>query len=278
MANEWYVAVEGQVYGPVVWETLRQNALEGRITPQTQIRQGVSGAWRAAGEWEGLFGGESAAVWRVMTADQRVFGPISGEALDSWVREGRIDRYCQVLMDGWEQWRWAADIYLELSSPHPTEPPRAIPVPPPVQASEQSPGFPGIVTGSVTDKYVSSHSAPQPAIREGHGYGDSTRKKKQPPVSAKVVCGLIVFGLPLLCCSGVILNVKNTKPSPEIDRHVKQRAEEAEERWREERYGPFREAAKEGWPDVDQDRVDDIAEALIQMQEKREKERGTGSR
>ena len=222
MSNEWYVAVEGQVYGPMSSEALRQSALEGRITSQTQIRQGVSGAWKTAGEWEALFHRESAAVWRIMTADQRVLGPISKEALDTWVREGRIDSSCQVLKDGWEQWRWAGDIYPELSSPDPAGPPRAIPVAPLVQASEEPPGFPGIVTESVTEEYVSSHSAPQPAISEGHGYGDSTKKKKQPPVSAKVVAALILFGLPLLCCSGFILDVMNTKHKDSFDHFLEE--------------------------------------------------------
>ena len=55
MPIQWYVAVQGKVYGPISPETLNQNALEGRLTPETPIRQGTSGAWKAAGEWEGLF-------------------------------------------------------------------------------------------------------------------------------------------------------------------------------------------------------------------------------
>ncbi len=51
----WYYQRASEVVGPVAWEELQQKADEGEITPETPVRQGPDGAWRAAAEIEGLW-------------------------------------------------------------------------------------------------------------------------------------------------------------------------------------------------------------------------------
>ncbi len=55
------------------------------------------------------------AEWHMMTDEGEEFGPITKSELDSWVQEGRVDAKCQVLKDGWEQWKWADDVYPQLA-------------------------------------------------------------------------------------------------------------------------------------------------------------------
>jgi cell division protein FtsB len=51
MPNEsWYVLVGGQQYGPYPLAAMEQFVAEGRVTPQTMLRQGETGAWAPAGQ------------------------------------------------------------------------------------------------------------------------------------------------------------------------------------------------------------------------------------
>ncbi len=51
MPNEsWYVLVGGQQYGPYPRAAMEQFVVEGRVTPQTMLRQGEAGAWAAASQ------------------------------------------------------------------------------------------------------------------------------------------------------------------------------------------------------------------------------------
>jgi hypothetical protein len=52
--------------------------------------------------------------WHVQTEEGDQYGPISRTELDQWVSEGRLTGACQVLQAGWEQWRWAGEIYPQL--------------------------------------------------------------------------------------------------------------------------------------------------------------------
>ncbi len=53
--------------------------------------------------------------WRLQTGDGERFGPISRVELQAWIKDGRVDGECQVLCDGWEQWKWAEDVFPEIS-------------------------------------------------------------------------------------------------------------------------------------------------------------------
>jgi hypothetical protein len=50
------------------------------------------------------------------TPDGRQYGPVSRLELDAWFGEGRIDADCQILCEGWNQWKWASDVYPQLES------------------------------------------------------------------------------------------------------------------------------------------------------------------
>ena len=49
--------------------------------------------------------------WYLQAEDGEQYGPVSRQELDGWVAEGRIDASCQLLRDGWEQWKWAEDVF-----------------------------------------------------------------------------------------------------------------------------------------------------------------------
>ncbi len=53
--------------------------------------------------------------WHLQTGDGERFGPISKVELQAWIKDGRVDGECQVLCDGWEQWKWAEDVFPEIS-------------------------------------------------------------------------------------------------------------------------------------------------------------------
>jgi predicted Zn finger-like uncharacterized protein len=56
-----------------------------------------------------------AGNWYLQTQEGDQYGPVSKNDLDNWVAEGRIDAACQVLCEGWEQWKWAEEVYPQLS-------------------------------------------------------------------------------------------------------------------------------------------------------------------
>ncbi len=55
------------------------------------------------------------AEWHAQLGEGEEYGPVTKSELDSWVTEGRLDGTCQVLKDGWEQWKWADDVFPELA-------------------------------------------------------------------------------------------------------------------------------------------------------------------
>ena len=57
----------------------------------------------------------TAQRWYLRTEEGQQFGPASREELDDWLAEGRIDASCQVLCEGWKQWKWADEVFPELA-------------------------------------------------------------------------------------------------------------------------------------------------------------------
>ena len=58
--------------------------------------------------------GELPDSWQMKTPEGLVYGPVTRQELDHWCRQGRITPRCQILREGEEQWRWAAELYPEL--------------------------------------------------------------------------------------------------------------------------------------------------------------------
>lgn len=96
-------------------------------------------------------GSEGKEQWQVQTADKETYGPISKTELDQWVEEGRVDAECQLLKDGWDQWKWADDVYPQLSKNGSQPDPFAgVGGPAPAPGAAVSPstgGFPGVDAG-----------------------------------------------------------------------------------------------------------------------------------
>ena len=55
MADDWYIRINNVDRGPLSAETLKQLALEGKITPKTPLKKGPSGSWALASGLKGLF-------------------------------------------------------------------------------------------------------------------------------------------------------------------------------------------------------------------------------
>jgi len=53
--------------------------------------------------------------WFMQTEDGEQYGPVTRAELDDWVEEGRLDATCQVLCEGWEQWKWAEEVFPQLA-------------------------------------------------------------------------------------------------------------------------------------------------------------------
>jgi len=53
--------------------------------------------------------------WFLQTDDGEEYGPVSKSELDEWVKEGRVDSSCQVLQEGWQEWKWAEEAFPELA-------------------------------------------------------------------------------------------------------------------------------------------------------------------
>lgn len=59
--------------------------------------------------------------WYLKTDDGEQYGPVDREELDEWVAEERIDGTCQLLCDGWDQWKWADEVFPHLAEEASTE-------------------------------------------------------------------------------------------------------------------------------------------------------------
>lgn len=69
--------------------------------------------------------GTAHPTWYVRQPSGEQFGPVSGEQIFLWVREGRIDVSALVWREGWPQWRVAGECF---APPAPTAPVATPPV------------------------------------------------------------------------------------------------------------------------------------------------------
>ncbi len=111
--------------------------------------------------------------WRMQTEDGQQYGPVSREELDAWVADGRIDASCQLLCDGWQQWKWAEEVFTE----------RAQKAEQPAGSDEQNP-FAGIIdTGAGStggdSRDANPFSAPQVGATQASGARDSASGDSQ---------------------------------------------------------------------------------------------------
>lgn len=62
---------------------------------------------------------DTSGHWYMQTDTGEQYGPVEREELDRWLAEDRIDDSCQILHEGWQQWRWADEVYPQLSPEKP---------------------------------------------------------------------------------------------------------------------------------------------------------------
>lgn len=109
-------ADSGAGAAPAVERESRPDAAKQPAQPDASV-QGPAEA-----EPEGETPAEDAhAQWYLQTDDGEQYGPVDREELDAWVAEGRIDGTCQLLCDGWDQWKWADEVFPELAEEASTE-------------------------------------------------------------------------------------------------------------------------------------------------------------
>jgi hypothetical protein len=87
------------------------------------------------------------ATWYMRTPDEEQYGPVKRQDLDQWVGEGRVDSECQILCDGWEQWKWASDVYPQL-----------------LAAAAQQDELPTIVADPTSSSFPQFENGPLPSI------------------------------------------------------------------------------------------------------------------
>jgi hypothetical protein len=63
----------------------------------------------------------NAAMWTVQTGEGEQYGPITKAELEQWMAEGRLDDNCQILREGWDQWKWASEVYPSLGGGQPAK-------------------------------------------------------------------------------------------------------------------------------------------------------------
>ncbi len=54
---------------------------------------------------------DSGRPWYVHLPSGQRAGPLQRAELDQWIADGRLNRECQVLEEGWEQWKWADEVF-----------------------------------------------------------------------------------------------------------------------------------------------------------------------
>lgn len=67
---------------------------------------------------------QESKVWHIHTEAGGQQGPFTKTQLASLVKSGQIDSETQILKDGWEDWKWAAELFPQLApaDPEPSEP------------------------------------------------------------------------------------------------------------------------------------------------------------
>ena len=76
MAAEWYFRVMGAEFGPISAAELNQQAADGKISPDTEVRKG-EGAWIPASRVAGLF--DRAPQGKPSTTKAVVPPPLTGQ-------------------------------------------------------------------------------------------------------------------------------------------------------------------------------------------------------
>lgn len=97
---------------PSCKETMKVPAADG-AAGGTASKSSQPAAAGSAGQRKSA--AKPATNWYITTSDGEEFGPTTYAELEEWLAEGRIDAECQLLEEGWEEWKWAPEVFPELN-------------------------------------------------------------------------------------------------------------------------------------------------------------------
>lgn len=65
--------------------------------------------------------GSDETRWYVLTTDDEQLGPIGKADVETLVAQGRLDAFCRLRQEKWNEWRWIEDVFPGLASPEASE-------------------------------------------------------------------------------------------------------------------------------------------------------------
>jgi len=142
--------------------------------------------------------------WYLQTEDGEQYGPISRTELDEWVAEGRVDSECQVLREGWDQWRWAEEVYPELAAPAEEAQPVETSAPPPMPVVEENP-FAGIADSPATISTGTPPSMPGVAAGEDQAKSGFSLPSGVPRILGQIRTWVMVTAVVTFVLYGILL-------------------------------------------------------------------------
>jgi hypothetical protein len=148
MGIQWFYAKNGQQFGPLNAQALKQLADKGELSPSDLVWKEGMTKGKVASKIVGLFTdtsqGQSTAtvsqppspptttasayssapppppippVWHVRTPDGKQYGPLTGSELKDYLKRGTITADSFVWQTGWPQWRPASEMWPAMSQP-----------------------------------------------------------------------------------------------------------------------------------------------------------------
>jgi phage FluMu protein Com len=160
--------------------------------------------------------------WYLKAEDGNDYGPVPKTELDQWFTEGRVTPQCQILQDGWQQWKWATDVYPQLAQP---AAPSSAPIAPVGTPVPTTPAFPGAgvpqsepnpfdfataSTASAAKSQASSAGSEELAFKN-----EQRRRVAVPAIAMLVIGGLSAL---MILASGILnyVNLQNAMNDPDV--------------------------------------------------------------
>ncbi len=151
----------------------------------------------AGPESDSQLSAEEEGQWYMQTDDGEQYGPVDREELNAWVAEGRIDGTCQLLCDGWDQWRWADEVFPDLAEEASTEDA-------PIFASGDSGKGIAAAAGTQSDTKLTARTARGGGKSSPAGI-EHTLSETRPWVLLMAIVGFVCAGLGVLGTLGAMV-------------------------------------------------------------------------
>ena len=93
----------------------------GHGDQQRAVRQSTSGQEASPTPTPPEQPSQKKAQWYVKTAAGEQLGPMGKAQVDALVAEGRLDGFCHLRREDWQQWKWAEAVYPQFALPAESE-------------------------------------------------------------------------------------------------------------------------------------------------------------